>query len=285
MDQFPSFDPNTRTPDPLPPRGSYDTQVHIYGDPERYPGRSGRSYDPPRAGFDDVLRMHRALGVDHGVIVQPTTYGTDHRLLLDTLAISKDYRGVAIVDDTLSDKDLLRLHEAGVRGARFNFVKHLQIVPSTESFRRSIARIQELGWFAKIYADLLEHEQLLRSLTLPVVIDHMGRVDISLGLKQPTCAFILDMLKNHGWWIMISNGDRWSRQGPPWDDVIPFAEAFVEAAPERTIWGTDWPHIQYRRQMANDADLLELLYRSAPDVVLRQKILVDNPARLLATGA
>ena len=283
MDDFPPFERNTRTPDPLPPRGSCDGQIHVFADPAVYPASSARIYDPPRASFEDARQVHRALGIDRGVIAQATPYGTDHRLLLDVLAGQKNYKGVAVIDDSVSDKELLRLHETGVRGARFNFAKFLQIVPSTDGFRRSIARIQELGWFAKIHGagdEILEHEQLFRPLTLPVLIDHMGHVDFSRGLKQPACAFILDLLKNHGWWMMISNGDRFSEQGPPWDDAIPFAQAFVEAAPDRAIWGTDWPHVRYRRKMPNDADLLELFYRAVPDLTLRRRILVDNPARL-----
>lgn len=284
MDGFPPFERNTRAPNPLPPRGSCDGHVHVFADLARYPARVEKSYAHPEASFEDAKQMHRALGVDRGIIVQATLYGTDHHLLLDTLSGQKDYKGVAIIDDTVGDKELLRLHEAGVRGARFNFAKFLQTaVPSPDGFRRSIARIQELGWFAKIHAvgeEFLEYEQLFRPLTLPVLIDHMAHVDYPRGLKQPACALIFDLLKNHGWWMMIGNCDRASKQGPPWDDAIPFIQAFAEAAPDRTIWGTDWPHLKYRRKMPNDAELLEHLYRAIPDLALRHRILVDNPARL-----
>ena len=287
MDEFPSFERNTRAPNPLPPRGSCDGQIHVFGDVARYPVRAGRAYDPPRATFEDARQVHRALGIDRVVIAQATPYGTDHRLLLDALAGQKDCKGVAIIDDTVSDKELLRLHEAGVRGARFNFAKFLNYAPSPEGFLRSIERIQELGWFAKVHGtgeELLEHERILRPLKLPVLIDHLGGLDFSRDLKQPGCEFILELLKNHGWWMMLSNGDRWSKQGAPLDDAIPFAQAFVEAAPDCTVWGTDWPHVRYRRKMPNDADLLELLYRAVPDPAQRQRILVDNPARLFGFG-
>ena len=283
MDEFPSFERNTRTPNPLPPPRSCDAQIHVFGDPERYPGRAGRLYDPPRASFEDSKQVHRALGIERVVIAQATPYGTDHRLLLDALRGQKNCKGVAIIDDTVSDEELHALHDAGVRGARFNFAKFLNYAPDPESFRRSIARIQPLGWFAKVHGsavELLENEHLLRPLTLPVLMDHLGGVDFSRDFTQSGCALILDLLKNHGWWMMISNGDRWSKQGPPWDDVIPFAQAFVEAAPDRTVWGTDWPHVRYRPKMPNDADLLELLYRAVPDPAQRHRILVDNPARL-----
>lgn len=288
MEEFPPFERNTRVPDPLPPRGSCDGQIHVFADVARYPVRPGTVYAPPQGSFEDAKRVHRTLGIDRGIVAQATPYGTDHRLLLDVLAGEKNYKGVAIIDDTVSDNELLRLHEAGIRGARFNFAKFLHIVPSVESFLHSIARIQELGWYAKIHAvgdELLEHEKLFRTLTLPVLLDHLGHVDFSRGLKQPSCAFILDMLKNHGWWIMISNGDRWARKGPPWEEAVPFMQAFAEAAPDRTIWGTDWPHVRYRRAMANDADLIELLYRAVPDLEFRRRILVDNPARLFGFDA
>lgn len=288
METFPPFERNTRVPNPLPPRGSCDGQIHVFADQAKYPIRSGSAYQPPQGSFEDAKRVHRTLGIDRCMVVQATSYGTDHRLLLDVLAGEKNYKGIAIIDDSVSDKELLRLHEAGIRGARFNFAKFLDYVPSVDGFRRSIARIQELGWYAKIHAmgeELLEYEDLFRTLTLPVVLDHLGHVDFSLGLRQPACNFILDMLRNHGWWIMISNGDRWSQKGPPWEDAIPYMQAFAEAAPDRTIWGTDWPHVKYRRAMANDADLIELLYRAVPDIEFRRKILVDNPARLFGFEA
>ena len=283
MSEFPDFNPNTRKPNVAPPPKSWDAQIHVFGDPARYPAASARIYDPPKGTFEDAQRMHRALGIEHAVIAQATIYGTDHRLLLDVLEGQKNYVGVAIIDDSVSDEELMRFHDAGVRGARFNFAKFLGIAPSAATFRRSIDRITELGWFVKIHADgeeLVEHADLFQPLTIPVIIDHLGHLDFSKGFDQPGFALIMELLERDNWWMMISNGDRFSLQGFPWDDSIPFAQAFLEAAPDRTIWSTDWPHVRYRPKMPNDADLLELLYRCVPDAELRRKVLADNPARI-----
>ena len=284
MDQFPLFERETRTPSAPPPPKSCDCHVHIFGDPARYPTVQSRTYDPPPATVEDVGEMHRALGIERGVIVQATVYGTDHRLLLDGLNGRENFRGVAIVDDSVSDKELNRLHEAGVRGARFNLAGFLGIAPTRAVFERSIARIEELGWHAKIHGsgdELVDRADWLRALRLPAVIDHLAGPDLRRGLDQPGCRLALDLLKQDNWWIMLSNGDRRSAGGHPWDDVIAFAQAYVAAAPDRTLWATDWPHVHYaKKSVPNDAELLELLYRYVPDPASRYKVLVDNPARL-----
>jgi 2-pyrone-4,6-dicarboxylate lactonase len=284
MEICPLFERNTRTPHPLPPARSCDSQIHVFGDPAKYPAAASRTYDPPEGSFEDARAMHRALGIERVVVVQATIYGTDNSLLADCIRGQKNYRGVAIIDDSVSDKELLRLHEAGVRGARFNFANFLGLAPSQEVFERSIARIQELGWHARIHGsgeELLEREQWLRKLTLPAVIDHLAGIDVSRGLDQPACKLALDLLRGHNWWIMISNADRKSARSQPWEDVVPYAQAFAAAAPDRTIWGTDWPHVRYKKKMPNDADLLEFLYRCIPNIAWRNNILVDNPARLM----
>src|SRR5262245_45906376 len=266
--EYPILQRETRTPSRKAPAGSWDCQVHVFGDPQQYPPWPGRPYNAPPAFIDDMRRMHRALGIDHGMIVQPTTYGTDHRLLLDLLAAEPRYVGSAIIDDTTTDADLRRLHDGGVRGARFNFAKFLKMAPSPASFRRSIAQITELGWVAKIHAvgdEYVEHADLFRTLRLPTVIDHMGHFYFKDGMEQPVIPLLLELLKRDNVWIMVSNADRRSATGHPWDDALPFARRFIEAAPERAIWGTDWPHTHFQGRMPNDADLLELLYRFVPD--------------------
>jgi predicted TIM-barrel fold metal-dependent hydrolase len=156
-------------------------------------------------------------------------------------------------------------------------------VPHDEEFERSVARITQLGWHAKIRstgAELLEHEPLLRRLDVTVVIDHMGHVDCSLGPEQPACRLIVDLLRNHGWWIMLSNADKHCDR--PWDAAVAVARAFIEAAPDRTLWATDWPHLGFKdRPTSNDADVLELFYRyAAHDDATVRRILVENPRRL-----
>jgi predicted TIM-barrel fold metal-dependent hydrolase len=228
--------------------------------------------------------MHRTLGIERGVIVQATVHGTDHSILLDALANEPSYRGVAIIDDSVSDQDLQKLHDAGVRGARFNFWKLLNIAPTPAVFERSIERIRQFGWHAKIHAvgsEWVELQDLLKKVSIPIVIDHMGHPHPGDSPDHPAFKVIFDLLRRENWWIMISNGDRFSATDAPWDDVVPFGQKLAAAAPDRAIWCTDWPHVHYDKpKMANDGDILELLYRIAPDPVLRRKILVDNPERL-----
>jgi predicted TIM-barrel fold metal-dependent hydrolase len=283
MDQFPDRDRNTRVPSPLPPAGSCDCHLHVFADAQRYPPAAGRTYDPPAATFADLERLHRTLGIERAVIVQASIYGTDNRLMVDTIAGRKNYRGVAVIDDSTSDAELARMNEGGVRAARFNFAKFLGLVPTTECFHRCVARVKPLGWHVKIFGEFDEykdHIPFLRDSGVTVVIDHMGRVDFRHGLDQPAMRTLLDLLRDERWWIMLSGEERHSASDYPWDDSIPFARAFAAAAPDRTIWATDWPHVRFRRAMPNDADLLEMLYRYVPDAAARRKILVDNPARL-----
>jgi 2-pyrone-4,6-dicarboxylate lactonase len=284
MSAFSKFRSDTRRPAEPPPPGSCDCQVHVLGPIDRYPTRPGAAYVPDaEANADAAERMHRALGLERGVFVQATAYGTDFRIVVDALKGRPNYRGVVIMDDDTTDRDLRAMHEAGVRGARFNFWKQLKIVPSAASFERSIARIAELGWHARVHAvgeEWFELKELLSKPKIPMVIDHMGHPDVKGGVDHPTMRLLRDMLKRENWWVMISNADRVTAQAKVWDDVAPMARSFIEAAPDRAIWCTDWPHVMYTKPMPNDAELLEFLYLVAPDVAMRRKILADNPMRL-----
>lgn len=287
--QYQRFRTDNRPPQPALPPGAWDCQFHVFGDPARYPPRSGKAYVPiPDATIDAALEMHRILGVAHGVIVQSTVYGIDHTALLDALQrAGRCYRGIAIVDDDVSDGELQRLHDGGVRGARFNFWKKLNMAPTPDSFRRSVRRIRDLGWIAKIHAagdEWLELFPLLREAELPLVIDHFGHLDISRGLDQPVCKLFMDHLRGENWWIMVSGGDRVSAMAEGWDDAARFVQAIASAAPDRTIWSTDWPHVQYVKPMPMDTQLLELLYNATPDLDVRRKVLCDNPAALFSAA-
>jgi len=283
------WDKQPRMPVPPPPAGSCDCQFHIYGDPARFPARANPPYPPiESATFREAQRMHTAIGFDRGIIVHSAIYGSDHRLLLHALEALNDrdrYRGIGIVDDRVSDKELERLHAAGVRGARFNFVRFFAMEQREAEVRRSMARLGELGWHARLHVngeDLIENSTLLRSLKdVPMVIDHFGHVGFEGGMNRPVIRWVLDMLKQENWWMMVSNGNRDSKMEAGWNDAIPYGRAFIEAAPERIIWGTDWPHPQWKKRMMNDAEEVELLYRYVDgDAALLRKILVDNPARL-----
>ena len=288
-DRFLGWNRNTRAPVPPAPAGSCDCQFHIYADPAKYPPKQGALYEPPNATFQDMRGVLRAMGFQRGVIVHAMPYDTDHRLLIDTLSTVEDkqnIRAIGIIKDNVSDAELETLNSLGVRGARFNIGKYYNELQSVDGLRRSMERAREIGWHARLHIagpHILEYADLLTSVKdLTFVVDHMGHLDFSEGLQAPTFRWLLDRLKHDGWWMMLSNGSRLSTMTDDWDDAIPFGKAYVAAAEDRLIWGSDWPHVRWRKpRMPNDAELVELLYRYVDhDSALIKKILVTNPARL-----
>ena len=228
--------------------------------------------------------MHGTLGIARGVMVQPAVYGTDNRLLADCIAGNDNYRGIAAIDDSVSDAELARLDKAGVRGIRFQLNGAIE----RGFFERCVARIAALGWHIKLGGsgeDLLQRAAWLDALEVPVVIDHLGAPDIARGIDQPGFRYVLELLARENWWILLSNGDRRSVTGSPWHDAAPYVQAAVSIAPSRALWASDWPHLLYGNTfMPNDADLLEFLYRAVPDEDLLKKVLVENPAKLHGFG-
>jgi 2-pyrone-4,6-dicarboxylate lactonase len=284
-------------PDCLP-KHTCDTHLHIFGDAKAYPVRNPHAlYQPPQeCTFEAVKRLHDAMGVERAVFVQPTVYGTDHSLLCDVLkaAPKEKYRGVAVIDDSVSDAELERLNSVGVRGARFNFSGRFKLAPSLASFRRNLDRVGEIGWFVKVFGfedDLLAVEAELRSIKSPAIIDHMGGPDYRRGAAHPAIRLTLDLLKNGNWWIGLSNGDLRSQSGYPWDDAVEFGRLFYKVAPDRCLWGTDWPHVhRFIRADKEHSDYgvdhefkrVALLERYVPDRRARDQILVDNPSRFFS---
>jgi predicted TIM-barrel fold metal-dependent hydrolase len=286
MPDYLPFDPNPRTPCRKPPPKSIDSQFHVMGPAERYPVRPGAAYQMPSATWEAALRVHKALGIERGIIVQTTTYGADHSVVLDGLAaMGPNYKGCAnaLVFAERDDAYLAKLNDAGVGGARFSFRKELGAVLSDKDYERAIARINELGWYAKFQPEkdgIVANLDKIASLKVPVLIDHMGRPDPAQGRNDPNLRAVLDLLSKGNVWVMLSLGEKTSKKGPPWDDVVPIAQAYLEAAPDRCVWASDWPHPVSVVQPPNDADLLELLYRYAPDDTLLEKVLVTNPSKL-----
>jgi predicted TIM-barrel fold metal-dependent hydrolase len=285
MPEYLPFDPRPRAPRPLPPPAACDSQFHVFGRRERYPVRSGAAYEMPTATIETALAMHRTLGIGRGVIVQATTYGADHQVVLDGLAVAgPGYRGCAnaVVLTDCDDAYLDRLHRAGIRGARFTR-QGLGLAIPPAVMDRSLARVRELGWYAKFQPEpngILDSLPLLRSLDIPVIIDHMARPDAAQGTAEPNVVAVRELLRQGNVWVMLSLPEKISKAGAPWDDVVPIARAYIDAAPDRIIWGSDWPHPVSVKQPPNEGDLLELLYRFAPAESERRKILVDNPAML-----
>ena len=264
------------------PRGACDTHVHIWGPFDRFPVAKGAPYTPPERTRDDLVALHERLGVDRAVIVQTTVYKSDNRAMLDGIARSGGrWRGVALIDEHFTDADFRTLHEGGVRGVRFGFVKHLGGVPDLALVRRTAARIAPMGWHLVLHLDagnIPEFIDFFGELSLPVVVDHMGRVPVRDGLDQPPFRILLDLLKRPNWWVKVSGAERISETGPPFADAIPFAQRLIEAAPGRVLWGTDWPHPNVRWE-PDETDLVDLLPSFAGAAELH-KVLVDNPARL-----
>lgn len=289
---YPLWIRETRAPNPLPPPRSTDCQFHIYAaDPVRYPIKKDAYYQPPAATFEDMQGVLKRLGFERGVIVHAMPYDTDHRLLIDTLEGlgpegRKNFRATCIVKDNVTDAEMARLDKLGVVAARFNIGRRYQETTPRASVERAIARVREIGWHVRLHVggdDIEADQSFLRSIRdVTVCVDHMGHLELAKGLQQPACRFLIDMLKNEGWWMMLSNGCRDSVMDEGFDDAVPFGKAYVEAAPDRMIWGSDWPHVNWRKKrMMNDAETVELLYRYVDnDKALLTKILATNPARL-----
>ncbi|MDP3619760.1 MAG: amidohydrolase family protein [Ramlibacter sp.] len=285
-DYFP-FDPNPRAPKRMPPPGTIDSQFHVLGPADKYPIRPGAAYEMPTATWEAARRVHDALGISRGIVVQTTTYGADHSVVLDALeALGSGYKGCAnaLVFDSADDAYLQKLHDAGIRGARFSFRQALGAVLSREAFDRAVGKIRELGWYMKVQPEqngIAESAHWFENLDIPVLIDHMGRADAALGPdRDPSIAKIRELLDRGNFWVMLSLGEKISKLGAPYDDAVPLARALIDAAPERCVWASDWPHPVSKQQPPNDADLLELCYRYVRSDRELQAILVDNPARL-----
>ncbi len=267
------------------PPGACDAHCHVFGPGNIFPYAEERKYTPPDAPKEKLARLHAKLGIERAVIVQASCHGTDNAAMLDAIAASAGrYRGVCNARGTFSDEDFERLHQGGIRGVRFNFVKHLGGAPDLDRMRSMVARVAPLGWHVEWHfdaGDMLEYDSLFDEMPLPVVLDHMGRVPVADGLQQKPFQVLLKKFSDHkNLWVKISGAERISRTGPPFADAIPFARALVEVAEDRIIWGTDWPHPNIAGIMPNDGDLVDLLPQMITDEATRHKVLVDNPARL-----
>lgn len=290
MPEILQFEEITRPPSFELPPGACDSQVHIFGDPEKFPVQSSAVYTAFNATAEAMLKMHQTLGIERGVIVQSTAYGTDHSALVAGLEIAGDnYIGCARVDDSVSDAELLRLHGAGVRGARFNF--HPKLKASTlglDEIRRTAERVAPLGWYIQLQMvdlDPAEVAPLFDGIDTRIIIDHMGPIQYPLGVTEPRFQYMLNLLDLGNWWVMLSNGHkRAGAAGCTWDDAVTFAQAYIAHAPERMIWASDWPHPLHPDPVPNDGELVDLLGRYAPDRADLERILVSNPEQLFGFG-
>lgn len=284
MDTCQPPDPHTKTPAFRMPAHACDAHCHVFGPAAKFPYAPDRAYTPPDASKQQLAAVHAILGIERAVIVQASCHGTDNRATLDAVATNGGrYRGITIVDQSFTEKDFAVLHEGGIRGVRFNFVKHLGGMPDMRVFQHVIGRIAPLGWHLVLHldaGDIAGLTDILCALPLPFVIDHMGRVKAGAGVEQAPFRALLELTKLETCWVKVCGSERVSTAGPPFTDAVPFARALVVAAPDRVLWGTDWPHPNIARDMPNDGDLVDLVPLIAPDAAQRHKLLVDNPARL-----
>lgn len=264
----------------LPP-GSTDAHCHVFGPAAVFPYAPNRRYTPEDAPKETLAALHALLGVERAVIVQASCHGNDNSAMLDVLAWRPAaYRGVAILDESHSGNDILAMHQAGVRGARFNFVKHLGGSPDMELFASILRRIKPLGWHVVLHVDapdIAALAEMIRGLTLPFVIDHMGRVPAKDGVDQAPFKALLELAALPNCWIKVCGAER--IDFPPYDKAVPIARKIVETIPDRVLWGTDFPHPNSTHE-ADEADLVDLVPQIAPTAELQKKLLIDNPARL-----
>lgn len=265
------------------PRGACDAHVHVFGPRRRFPFAEGRSYTPSDAPKEMLFALHEFLGIDHCVIVHSAAHGADNTATADALA-AKDgaYRGVALAPVTTGDDELKRLDAAGFRGARFHYMEHLgrgTPIADVIAFGR---RLADIGWHLQIHmqaALIAELAPAIRTSPVPVMIDHMGRIDASPGLEQPAFLHLLRLMDDPNVWVKVSGADRATRTGPPYADAVPFARKLVAEFGDRVVWGTDWPHPNHQGPIPDDGGLVDLIADFAPTPEVRQALLVDNPQR------
>jgi predicted TIM-barrel fold metal-dependent hydrolase len=265
-----------------------DAHCHIFGPADKFPFSDDRTYTPPDSGIDDFLVLQERLGLSRAVFVQASCHGTDNSAMVDAIIRGKGrFAGVAMIDESFSDADIQKLHDVGVRGTRFNFVAHLGGAPEMDEYWRIVERVARFGWHIVLHfdaKDLPSHVEMLDKMPVPYVIDHMARIDAKAGLEQEPFQQLLELMGDERAWVKISGAERQTADGtPPYDDVVPYAQALVAAAPERILWGSDWPHPNVRAT-PDDGDLIDFVAQVAPDEATRQKILVTNPERLYDFG-
>jgi 2-pyrone-4,6-dicarboxylate lactonase len=281
-----SFHPHPSKPRFAPPPGAVDAHCHVFGPAATFPFAPGRKYTPCDASKEQLFALRDLLGFERIVIVQATCHGTDNSAMLDALAHSKGLaRGVASVAPEVSDAELHLLHEAGVRGVRFNFLQRLADFTPRDVLMGIAERIAPMGWHVVVYfeaPDLPELWDFFTHLPTIVVVDHMGRPDVSEPVNGPQFERFVRLLREHpNIWSKVSCPERLSVSGPPaYDDVVPFARQLVETFPDRVLWGTDWPHPNLKTHMPDDGALVDMIPRIAKTAELRHKLLVDNPMRL-----
>jgi 2-pyrone-4,6-dicarboxylate lactonase len=279
---IPSPVADTKRPRVAFPPGATDCHAHIFGPQDRYRLLPKTHFVPPVCSLSDYVRMLRTLGCERAVLVQPSVYGTDNIAIEEALQSGAfNLRGVAVVAEDVTDKELERLHAIGFRGIRINTASATPGL-RLEHAARIAQRIKPLGWHLQFFVNLRENpemEEELAKLPVNIVIDHFGRIATSEGLDAPPFQALLRLLRRDHCFAKLI-GPYFISDAPRFADIAPFVRAMVTAAPDRLVWGTDWPHPSAREKLPNDGDLADLLVDWVPDEAARNRILVDNPQRL-----
>jgi len=279
------FHPSPKTPDFRLPEGAVDSHCHVFGPSPEFPYAPERKYTPCNAGRDKLFALRDHLGFSRNVIVQATCHGKDNSAMVEACQAAGELaRGVASVGAGISVGELEDMHRAGVRGVRFNFVKRLVNETPKDAFLGIADRIQQFGWSIVVYfeaADLEGLEPFLKQLPGTVVVDHMGRPDVTKGVDHADFErFIRLMTENVNIWTKVTCPERLTVAGPPYDDVAPYCRAIVDRFEDRVLWGTDWPHPNMKSHMPDDGALVDYIPRIALTAERQRKLLVDNPMRL-----
>ena len=282
-DAPPSYKPNPRKPRVALPKGACDTHFHVFGPRERFPYAAERSYTPPAdAPKETLFALHKHLGIERGVVVQSAIHHFDNSAAADLLAANRNYRGIALLPASTTTAELKKLDAQGFRGVRFHYMGHLGKGDGIDAVLGMSKRLAEVGWHLQIHMDGPRIGELSASLAaspVPVVVDHMGRVDASRGLDSPEFKALLALMKHKHVWVKVSGPERLSRQKAPWADARPFQRKLVAEFGDRAVWGTDWPHPNLT-EVPDDGDLVDALAEAVPSEKERQAVLVDNPRRL-----
>ena len=283
----PPPDPNPHAPSFPVPAGAADCHAHVFGPASRYPYQDNRSYTPPDAPLSQLRAMHKALGIQRLVVVAASVHGTNNNPVLDAVAADpENLRGIATVGADIGDQELARLRDGGIRGIRVNLVdKGGNPFGSLDALGGIAERIRDLGF----HIELLVHVEsfpdlraLAKRICVPLSVGHIGYTKVAAGgLDHPGYQEFLALLRDGYFWVKLTGPSRISAlDRVPYSDVASMAKAVIAAAPDRVVWGSDWPHVMQVKPMPNDGDLLDALAQWAPDAAQRRRILVNNPARL-----
>ncbi len=274
------------TPPATPlPLGACNAHCHVFGPRERFPYAADAPFVPDAdAPREALYALNDALGLARCVVVQSTCHGFDNRAVLDAVAgRPHDYRAIVLAPPDVADTELRRLDAAGARGVRFNYMGHLGRRTPIDDVLGLAHRLAPLGWHLQLHGDpqwLVDHGDALRRSPVPVVIDHIARIDASLGLMQPHFQALLALLRDERFWVKVSGMDRITRHGPPYDDAQPYARRLVAEFGDRVVWGNDWPHPNHAGPVPVEEELAAQILRMAPTAAALQRLMVDNPQRL-----